>query len=366
MAVTTSLRETTPSSVPSIQSPENGMPHQRKRTRKGHWLLHRLANEWSSFVSKLKDLSEPHSPSEDDIESMFESSDEEYFGRGSGKYGTLSPIEYEFLSNYKKHRTLEKLYQAHMASDKPVASKTVYSRTSPQELLPKADLPVERSNLKSKPKPESCGGESFLPEICSLDYPELGPLLAEKSPSLIAAKVNPSILMDDEIRRTGSTTNGAISDFNSTNQASYELPATPTPINVDLAMDEPTHLDTEALAQLDMEAPTRLDMEASVSVVKPPTRRRSTCNLGEKLWEERRNRWLETSLTTPEQILSRQAELSLSHVNVKLHAQIYTMFVEKSKSLKNGKRINLEDLVTVINAGWTKEAKWERAAKGLP
>lgn len=91
-------------------------------------------------------------------------------------------------------------------------------------------------------------------------------------------------------------------------------------------------------------------------------------NVGQMLWAYRRTKWLTLNASEEDiaaKLEERYAKLSLKHVPKESYAVIYSNFVDKSKPLKADKRINLEDLVEVINAGWISEDKWERAAKGL-
>lgn len=90
-------------------------------------------------------------------------------------------------------------------------------------------------------------------------------------------------------------------------------------------------------------------------------------NIGETLWEYRRARWLavDDDVDVATKVEELAARLSLKHIPKEMYPRIYSNFVEKSKPLKADKRINLEDLINIINAGWTNDEKWERAAKGL-
>lgn len=89
-----------------------------------------------------------------------------------------------------------------------------------------------------------------------------------------------------------------------------------------------------------------------------------TVNVGETLWEYRRHKWL-VPKRTPEEISQHIAEQSIEHIPKELYSKVYSSLVDKGKTLKEGKRINLKDMVEVINRGWIAEEKWERAARGL-
>lgn len=90
---------------------------------------------------------------------------------------------------------------------------------------------------------------------------------------------------------------------------------------------------------------------------------------GELMWRHRRAKWLALGLPRDEtdaKVAQRAQQLSLKHISRDMYPRIYRDFVDKLKPLKADKRINLEDLVAVINAGWISDERWERAANGLP
>lgn len=86
--------------------------------------------------------------------------------------------------------------------------------------------------------------------------------------------------------------------------------------------------------------------------------------IGTLLWDYRRKKWLHCS--NPQKVEERIQRLSIDHIPRELYVKIYTNLVEKGRSLKLKRHMNLSDLIDVINMGWIAEEKWERAAKGLP
>ncbi|KAG7665355.1 uncharacterized protein J8A68_001043 [[Candida] subhashii] len=90
-------------------------------------------------------------------------------------------------------------------------------------------------------------------------------------------------------------------------------------------------------------------------------------NIGSTLWEYRRKKWLSPNPNSPPNKLEqRLIETSIQHVPKDCYVKLYSCLIEKNKELKHNKRINLSDVVKIINAGWIAEEKWERAARGLP
>ena len=91
--------------------------------------------------------------------------------------------------------------------------------------------------------------------------------------------------------------------------------------------------------------------------------RGSQINLGEMLWEYRRSKWL---ITNPEGELRAEEhlrQLSIAHIPKNSYVRIYNNLVDKGRLLKDDKRINLSDLIKVINAGWIAEERWDRAER---
>lgn len=90
-------------------------------------------------------------------------------------------------------------------------------------------------------------------------------------------------------------------------------------------------------------------------------------NIGETLWEFRRSKWLAApdGKDVAAKIEELRDNLPIKSIPKELYPRVYSSFVEKSRPLKADVRINLEDLINIINAGWVREEKWERAAKGL-
>lgn len=96
----------------------------------------------------------------------------------------------------------------------------------------------------------------------------------------------------------------------------------------------------------------------------------SYSTIGEALWEFRRTKWLSVPGASDEQVeekvTERRETSCVKSIPKEHYHRIYTNLVEKSKPFKDDIHINLEDLISIINDGWKKEEKWDRAAKGAP
>lgn len=109
----------------------------------------------------------------------------------------------------------------------------------------------------------------------------------------------------------------------------------------------------------------RKELETNVELTSnDATLTEKSINIGDTLWNYRRGKWLVTS-KTKEEIDNRVSSHLIKELPVDSHTKIYSTLVNKGKSLKKDKRLNLQDLVVIIDAGWVAEEKWERAANGL-
>ncbi|RLV95805.1 hypothetical protein JA1_000782 [Spathaspora sp. JA1] len=91
----------------------------------------------------------------------------------------------------------------------------------------------------------------------------------------------------------------------------------------------------------------------------------SQTNIGTTLWEYRRNKWL-TPTNNSNQVYSRLQANSIEHIPRDNLVKVYNNLIDKNRPLKDNKRINLFDLIKIINLGWIAEEKWARAGRGLP
>lgn len=85
---------------------------------------------------------------------------------------------------------------------------------------------------------------------------------------------------------------------------------------------------------------------------------------GHKIWEKRRQVWLNSTSEERTKAKQRSLENSLIGVSKDNYPIIYNSLIEKQKTLK--KPMNLKDALKIINAGWIASKKWERAASGMP
>lgn len=85
-------------------------------------------------------------------------------------------------------------------------------------------------------------------------------------------------------------------------------------------------------------------------------------NIGEVLWQIRRNKWLDQSKLRENKVQKRFEQNSIKHLPKESYGKIYNNFVDKNKPLKDGKRINLNDMIDVINTGWIADDTYKNAS----
>lgn len=234
-----------------------------KKPRRISSLLRRISTEFSTFVQKVKALSESTYP-EDAVEDLFESSDDDVFERFlRGGVVKHTAAETQFLLDYKTYKSLDKLHEA-------------------------------------------------------------------KDPAPDRACVS-------------------VDDLDSAKVTYRDLDV------VKLRDDLETRVKT---VQLLLDTSTDLSMRGSDLGAK--------YNVGEALWELRRNKWLSCADdNVAARLEERSTQLSIKHIPREAYPRIYTALVERGRPLRPGKHMNLEDLINVINAGWTRDERWERAARGV-
>lgn len=104
-----------------------------------------------------------------------------------------------------------------------------------------------------------------------------------------------------------------------------------------------------------------VDMAQSELPALPST---SPREFGPSLWETRRQEWLKCDDLPKAN--ARSSHNVLSGIPRDKYVGIYKALVDLRRTLKQENAINLGELAAVINAGWTANERWDRAAKGLP
>ncbi|OBA22519.1 hypothetical protein METBIDRAFT_11346 [Metschnikowia bicuspidata var. bicuspidata NRRL YB-4993] len=273
-------KENTPTTNPeSSTTSAAGQPARDSKKRRSHRflsVLRRVSSEWNCLLHKLKLASQTGHSDGEALDSLFESSDDDFFERipRLKKCCSATSPEARFLEDFKKYKLLEEYHRGtHTGTSAGSLSEMAPSVESPHVPLYRA-LDVLRLR-------QGCAGE---PDLES-------------------------------------------------------LPAR-------------TH---------------ELELTSQEAVLKDQILSRDE-NLGNALWEIRRARWLipdDECEDVEQKVEQRAAGLAVKQISQDAYPQVYKDFVVNARPLKTGKRINLEDMVVVIHAGWVHEKVWESASKGL-
>lgn len=295
--------------LPELAASQTASPKKKKSNRKNliQNFVRRFSSLWSSVRLRLRLLSEEIFPSDDLVDELFEDEEtDDTLDRLTRLSRGYNSTEEKFLREYQKYQNLDRMHQQLQQDSRP---ETIVS--SPL-LVDETELPEGKSESKRY-----------------------------------------TVLMSSSTSKSSEP----IPDFNTDNETaktSFQ----------DLDVCELRELWDAYVAQ---GAPETDD--SKVAILKdelPSLESIDTNNIGEKLWELRRSKWLAKDADSDKKLEHRIEEMSISHIPRESYARIYCNLVDKEKPLKGGRRLNLADLIQVINAGWIAEERWERAARGLP
>ncbi|SCU77671.1 LAMI_0A01948g1_1 [Lachancea mirantina] len=83
---------------------------------------------------------------------------------------------------------------------------------------------------------------------------------------------------------------------------------------------------------------------------------------GDQIWKRRRELWTQQTPAATS-VAAAQHREQFADISSHHYTRIYKKLVVEDTPLRQP--LNLQDAITVINAGWVETQKWERAAKGL-
>lgn len=262
---------------------------------------------WNLLRLKVRSLSDEVFTTDELVDDLFVDTDLddplERLARNNKGYAST---EEQFLKEFKKHKSLDKMHEDYVQKVQPIHEEFKSSTTATSDIQTKGSLSLQD-------------------------------LIRQISDTTNSSKTPCNDSEDDEEEEGGSKL------------VSYH--------DVDICkMREDLSLLLKQIVSSESIA------DASKSTLRE---RGSQINLGEMLWEYRRSKWL---ITNPEGELRAEEhlrQLSIAHIPKNSYVRIYNNLVDKGRLLKDDKRINLSDLIKVINAGWIAEERWDRAAKGL-
>lgn len=297
-------------------------------------IFRKISIEWNLFVLRLKSISEEVFVTDEYIDDLFTDCDlDDTLDRLSKSYRGFTPAEEKFLQDFKKYKSLENLYRAHQ-----------------RELRNTPSIPHIPNNPASSMDTSTTVTNTI--EQRPLHY-SLQDVIRQSADSISrSADLDDDNLSDDDMS----------DDDNNEEEDDDELSFADVNV-VKLRMEYENHL--KKLNELNDDS-----TDSSSKTTTSDHVQHKNINIGEQIWEFRRSKWLKSPPSTSKEqtenkISERLSEQSIQHIPKDSYPKIYSTFVDKGKNLKNDKRLNLTDLIKIINAGWVHEEKWARAAKGL-
>lgn len=104
----------------------------KNRRSKVNTLLKRATSEWGNFWARIRSLSEVVFAPDGSFDELFETSDSEgAFERLTKVSKAYTSAEEAFLQEYRKHKSLEKMYEHHQQGNDEIRSSTTMGSESP-------------------------------------------------------------------------------------------------------------------------------------------------------------------------------------------------------------------------------------------
>ncbi|CUM50282.1 unnamed protein product [Debaryomyces tyrocola] len=296
-------------SVPTLQSKIT--PSGRKNSnskKKVSSFIKNISILWNLLRLKVRSLSDEVFTTDDQVDDLFVDTDiDDPLERLARTNKGYASTEEQFLKEFKKYKSLDKMHEEYVQKVQPIHEEMKSSTTAASDIQTKGSLSLQ-----------------------------------------------------DIIRQISETTNSSktrCDDSEDDEEEEEDGLKLATYHDVDIC---------KVREDLSLQLKQIVSSESVADTSKSTLRERgSQINLGEMLWEYRRSKWLATNPEGELRAEEHLHQLSIAHIPKNSYVRIYNNLVDKGRLLKNGKRINLSDLIKVINAGWIAEERWERAAKGL-
>lgn len=300
-------------SVPNLQAKTINSKKKDSKTpkKKVSGFVKNLSIQWNLLRLRLRSLSDDVFTSDEVVDELFASDDpDDLIDRLHKSHRGYTSNEENFLEEFKKHKSLEKMHENHERQMQSALRETTLIGTT-----------------------------------ASSDTQQGG-----------------NLSLEAVIRQFSETRSSSNTPSNNVHMRDGSLEdETPEPISfqdVDVCQLREV-FDSQAKQTESSDNVT--DTSKSTLHTNPDTK----VNIGEELWEYRRSKWLAKTAEDELRGQQRLKDLSISHISKDSYVRIYNNLVDKGKLLRSDRRINLRDLITIINAGWIAEERWERAAKGL-
>ncbi|KAI3406745.2 hypothetical protein KGF56_000350 [Candida oxycetoniae] len=345
-------------------------------TESGSSFFKKISSEWNSLLRRLKSISEEVFNPEDIVDNLFietDSDDHTSLDRLLRSSRGYNSTEEKFLQDYKRFKSLDQMY-AHYNDNNggginEVSTTTIAATSNNNNNNNNSSTLINNYDV----------GSSTTVVSDPLSYKirtTLQDVIRNQSTSTTAINLyqyqNIDEFNSDEEEEGGSEVEGSMPLDDNADTATSTITNEIVYNDIDFIL-----LRKEFEAMVSSTNPKSANTNTNTNTSDSDVNSRLTfaktqpsqviapnINIGSTLWDYRRKKWLQCT-NNPRKIRERINRNSISHIPEESYAKIYNNLIEKNKCLKTDKHLNLSDLISVINAGWIAEEKWERAARGI-
>ncbi|KAI5964895.1 uncharacterized protein KGF55_001966 [Candida pseudojiufengensis] len=314
----------------------------------------KISNEWNSFLKKIRSISEEVFDVDDLIEELFVDSDSD--NNLNSSYTSIDKFmkstnnnnnstEERFLQDYKKFKNLDNMY-------------SYYNQSPPSQQAQQTNQPQSGSNdvgsstTVVSDQQSSFNIRSTLQDVIrhhqnqfNSNYLNLDSISSDSDSINDLERES-----DGEENDTGGeddedliTATGSSNDDIQFNDIDFTI----------LRTEFETMLASQS-SSTSQQSPSQIDKNfiSNNSI--------NQINVGTTLWNYRRSKWLISNKSNTE-IKKRIVKNSINNKIPKdQYYKLYLLLIDKNKSLKSNKFINLKELIKLIHIGWITEKRWEQ------
>lgn len=318
----------------------------------------KISHEWHSFIHRLKSISEDAFVIDNLIDDLFvddDIDDHMAFDKLVGNAKGYNTTDENFLQDFKKFKSLDKMYEHYNGA----THSNNHSVVTHSHALNNQDVGSSTTVVSDQ---TSFNVRTTLQDVIRHHQAHFENIDEESLEGEEEDKEEEAL---DNITATGSSTNihdiPQFSDIDFTilrKEFENLLASTASSLSTSKFPYDPfkTHLAAPPGQQ-----PSASTSTSTSSSSTPSTSKKGVCkdiNVGTILWNYRRRKWLYCPDRTKAAL--RIENDSLANVPKESYYKVYCSLIHDNRVLKNDKRINLRDLIKIVNIGWIEEKKWEQ------
>ncbi|KAI5951641.1 hypothetical protein KGF54_004715 [Candida jiufengensis] len=305
----------------------------------------KISNEWSSFLNKIKSISEEVFNVDDLIDDLFinseieDSSDLSYssfdklINKNYNSYNNST--EEKFLQDYKKFKNLDNMY-------------TYYNQ-------PHSSPP------RHSPPPQQQQGLNDVGSSTTVVSDQQSFNIRSTLQDVIRHHQNQYMNTQDNYLNLNniSSDSDSIDDMereDSDNEDEDLITATGSSNHNDIQFND---IDFTLLRAEFETVISQPQQQQSIDKSIISNNLLNQINVGSTLWNYRRSKWLIPN-KSPKDIEEHLKNSSIAYIPKDQYYKIYLFLIDKNKQLKSKKYLNLKDLIKIIHIGWIAEKRWEQ------